>query len=189
VTIQIPFNRPAVVGREYEYMKAAVESRHISGNGSFTKRCHHWLESDTGCHRALLTHSCTAALEMAAMLCNVGPGDEVIMPPFTFFATAGSVCRTGARPVFADIDSQTFNLDPMQVENKITSRTRAIMVVHLFGQCADMEALWRVGDDLPLRYGCHSGHAFSAVSPGHAQKRLLSNRQQRRVAPRTHGRF
>lgn len=94
----------------------------------------------------------TDALLLALHALDIGPGDEVIMPPFTFFATAGSVSRTGARPVFADIDAQTFNLDPMQVENKITNRTRAIMVVHLFGQCADMEALWRVGErhNLPI---------------------------------------
>ena len=94
----------------------------------------------------------TDALLLALHALDIGPGDEVIMPPFTFFATAGCVERTGARSVFADIDAQTFNLDPMQVENKITERTRAIMVVHLFGQCADMEALWRVAErhNLPI---------------------------------------
>ena len=107
----------------------------------------------------------TDALLLALHALDIGPGDEVIMPPFTFFATAGSTCRTGARPVFADIDAQTFNLDPMQVENKITSRTRAIMVVHLFGQCADMEALWRLPNGAPKPCGTASPARKSIAWP------------------------
>src|SRR5271156_1786468 len=88
----------------------------------------------------------TEALSLALHGLDIGPGDEVILPTFTFFATAGSICRTGARPVFVDIDPTTYNLDPAQVENKITSRTRAVMAVHLFGQCAEMTSLWHVGE-------------------------------------------
>jgi len=143
VTIQIPFNRPAVVGREYEYMKAAVESRHISGNGSFTKRCHHWLESDTGCDRALLTHSCTAALEMTALLLNLEPGDEVILPSFAFVSTANAFVLRRATPVFVDIRPDTLNLDEGLIERAITPRTRAIVALHYAGVACEMDAMIR----------------------------------------------
>jgi dTDP-4-amino-4,6-dideoxygalactose transaminase len=105
-----------------------------------------------GTSHAVACASGTDALSLALHALRIGPGDEVILPPFTFFASAGSVCRTGARPVFVDIDAATCNLDPHQVESKITDRTRAIMPVHLFGQCADMEPLWRVAErhNLPI---------------------------------------
>ncbi len=137
----IPFNRPSVVGREYEYMQAAVAGRHLSGNGPFTKRCHQWIEQRTGCARALLTPSCTAALEMAALLLNLEPGDEVIMPSFAFVSTANAFVLRRAVPVFVDIRPDTLNIDETKIEAAITPRTRAIVALHYAGVACEMDAI------------------------------------------------
>ncbi|HZI30342.1 MAG TPA: dTDP-4-amino-4,6-dideoxygalactose transaminase [Gemmatimonadaceae bacterium] len=138
--MNIPFNRPAVVGRELNNIVQALSDRHFSGDGSFTRRCHEWLERETGTAKALLTHSCTAALEMAAILADLKPGDEVILPSFTFVSTANAVALRGAVPVFVDIRPDTLNLDESKVEDAITDRTRAIIVVHYAGVACEMDA-------------------------------------------------
>src|SRR5437660_1569713 len=139
--MRVPFNKPHVTGRELDYIEQAVQNHHLSGNGPFTRQCQVWMEAQTGCARALLTHSCTAALEMAALLTGVGPGDEVIMPSFTFVSTANAFALRGARPVFVDVRPDTLNLDETKVEAAITERTRAIVPVHYAGVACEMDAL------------------------------------------------
>lgn len=140
----IPFNKPFVVGKELFYIAQAVMNGGIAGDGVFTRRCQQWLETNLGCARALLTHSCTAALEMSAILADIGPGDEVIMPSFTFVSTANAFVLRGAVPVFVDIRSDSLNLDERLVEAAITEKTKAIVAVHYAGQPCDMEALMRI---------------------------------------------
>src|SRR4030081_1467747 len=125
-----PFNKPSFEGREHEYLEAAIASGQISGDGSFTKRCHEFLESELGVAKALLTTSCTHALEMAALLLDIKAGDEVIVPSFTFVSTVNAFVLRGARPIFCDIRPDTLNLNERQLERLITSRTRAIVLVH-----------------------------------------------------------
>jgi dTDP-4-amino-4,6-dideoxygalactose transaminase len=137
----IPFNRPYMTGRELDYIAEAHANGHLSGDGAFTKRCHAWLERTTGARKALLTHSCTGALEMAALLIDLAPGDEVIMPSFTFVSTANAVVLRGAVPVFVDIRADTLNLDENLIEAAITPRTRAICVVHYAGVGCEMDAI------------------------------------------------
>ncbi|HUP22836.1 MAG TPA: dTDP-4-amino-4,6-dideoxygalactose transaminase [Thermoanaerobaculia bacterium] len=137
----VPFNRPFMVGRELEYIAEAVRSGHLAGDGPFTKRCQVWLEEALGARRVLLTHSCTAALEMSAILCDLQPGDEVIMPSFTFVSTANAFLLRGARPVFVEIRADTLNLDEDRVEAAITPRTRAIVPVHYAGVGCEMDSL------------------------------------------------
>ena len=137
----IPFNRAGLTGREYEYVAEAVRNGHISGDGPFTRRCHALLEEIAGVPRALLTTSCTHALEMAAVLLHLAPGDEVIVPSFTFVSTANAFVLHGATPVFADVRADTLNIDEMRLEALVTPRTRAIVVVHYGGVACEMDAI------------------------------------------------
>ncbi len=137
----IPFNAPSLVGNEIKYLRDAIRRGQLSGDGHYTRSCNKALAELTNCGRALITHSCTAALEMAAILCDLGPGDEVIMPSFTFVSTANAVVLRGATPVFVDIDAATLNIDPEAVEAAINEKTRAVFAVHYAGFPCDMDRL------------------------------------------------
>jgi dTDP-4-amino-4,6-dideoxygalactose transaminase len=138
---RIPFNRPYATGNELAYLTEAQRQGHLSGDGSFTQRCHHWIEQRTGCVKALLTQSCTSALDLAALLLKLEPGDEVIMPSFTFVSTANAFVLRGAIPVFVDIREDTLNLDEKLIEAAITPRTRAIVPVHYAGVSCEMDTI------------------------------------------------
>src|SRR5438552_1552629 len=140
----IPFNKPYAGGNEFEYIRQAVANLHLSGDGPFTKRCQDLLEGSLGVPRALLTTSCTHALEMAALLLDIRPGDEVIVPSFTFVSTINAFVLRGARPVFVDIRPDTLNLDETQLERLLTPRTRAILPVHYAGVGCEMDAILEI---------------------------------------------
>jgi dTDP-4-amino-4,6-dideoxygalactose transaminase len=139
--MKVVFNEPSRSGREFDYMLAALESKRISGGGSFTQRTQNLLETKLGVKKALLTTSCTAALEMSALLLNIQPGDEVIVPSFSFVSIANAFALRGARPVFADIRGDTLNLDEKKLERHITPRTRAIVVMHYAGIACEMDPI------------------------------------------------
>jgi dTDP-4-amino-4,6-dideoxygalactose transaminase len=142
VTIElIPFNRPYASGKELLYVAEAHRNVHLSGDGAFTKRCHQWIEQRTGCAKALLTHSCTSALDMAALLLDIKSGDEIILPSYTFVSTANAFVLRGAVPVFVDIREDTLNLDERLIEAAITPRTRAIIPVHYAGVACEMDTI------------------------------------------------
>ena len=192
----IPFNVPPYCGREDEYVLQAIHSHKISGDGSFTKKCHAWLTERTGAAKVLLTTSGSSALDMAAILCGVGPGDEVILPSYTFSSTANAFVLTGATPVFIDVRPDTMNIDEKLIEPAITPRTRAICVVHYAGVSCEMDtildvakrhhllvvedaaqgvmatykgrALGAIGD-----YGCYSFHESKNYSMGEGGAILL----------------
>jgi len=137
----IPFNKPFMTGKEISYILQAHANGQFAGNGPFTQRCQHWLEQRTGCGKAFLTHSCTAALEMAAVLIELEPGDEIIMPSYTFVSTANAFVLRGAVPVFVDIREDTLNIDENLIEAAITGKTKAIVVVHYAGIACEMNCI------------------------------------------------
>lgn len=147
---RIPFNKPFIAGKELYYIAQAVALGNISGDGHFTQRCSALLEERFGIHKVLMTPSCTAALEMAAMLCDIGPGDEVIMPSFTFVSTANAVVRLGATPVFVDIRPDTLNIDDALIEDAITDRTKAIFPVHYAGIGCEMDRIMAIAQKYDL---------------------------------------
>lgn len=146
--MSIPFNRPVLAGKELEYIQEAINLGHLAGDGAFTERCQHWLSNFIGAPAVLLTHSCTAALEMAAILVGIEPGDEVVMPSFTFVSTANAVVLRGGTPVFVDIRQDTLNIDEELIEDAITPRTKAIFPIHYAGVPAEMNRI----NDLAKRY-------------------------------------
>jgi len=149
--MQTPFNKPYMSGKELFYIAEAHFNKMLAGDGLFTKRCHSWLESRTGSAKALLTHSCTAALEMAALLLDIQPGDEIIMPSYTFVSTANAFVLRGGVPVFVDIREDTLNLDERLIEAAITPRTRAIVPVHYAGVACEMDTIL----DIAKRHRLH----------------------------------
>ncbi|MDR9777565.1 dTDP-4-amino-4,6-dideoxygalactose transaminase [Rhizobium hidalgonense] len=146
---KIPFNWPHMTGKELYYIAESHFNGALAGDGPFTKRCHKWLEEQTGSAKVLLTHSCTAALEMAALLLNIAPGDEIIMPSYTFVSTANAFVLRGGIPVFVDIREDTLNIDETLIEAAITPRTKAIAVVHYAGVGCEMDAIM----DIARRHG------------------------------------
>ncbi|HGJ5875926.1 MAG TPA: dTDP-4-amino-4,6-dideoxygalactose transaminase [Arsenophonus sp.] len=142
----IPFNKPPIIGTELSYMQEAIQSGKLCGDGHFTKRCEQWLEKRFQCPKVLLTPSCTASLEMAAILLDIKPGDEVIMPSFTFVSTANAFVLRGATIVFIDIRPDTMNMDENKIEAAITAKTRAIVPVHYAGVVCEMDVIMALAE-------------------------------------------
>ncbi len=144
--MMIPFNTPALVGTELGHIQSALASNVLNGDGNFTQRCQQWFEQYTNSHKVLLTPSCTAALEMAAILLDIQPGDEVVMPSFTFVSTANAFVLRGAKIVFVDVRPDTMNIDETRIEAALTSRTRAIVPIHYAGVACEMDAIMALAD-------------------------------------------
>lgn len=170
--MHIPFNRPAEVGTEYHYLQQAMASGQLAGNGHFSRQCEQWLEQRFGTRKALLTPSCTAALEMAAILIDIQPGDEVIMPSYTFVSTANAFVLRGAKVVFVDIRPDTMNIDERLIEQAITPKTKAIVPVHYGGVACEMATimalaakyrLWVVEDAAQAVMARYRGKALGTI--------------------------
>ncbi|MEN1967470.1 dTDP-4-amino-4,6-dideoxygalactose transaminase [Lentibacillus sp. N15] len=168
----IPFNIPCSIGKEEAAMKEAIKNSKLAGNGPFGKKCTDWLEDHLQCQRVLLTPSCTAALEMTALLTEVSTGDEVIMPSYTFVSTANAFAIRGASIRFVDITPATMNIDPVKIEAAITPRTKAIVIVHYAGVACDMDAimdianrykLWVIEDAAQALFSTYKGRALGTI--------------------------
>ena len=164
----IPFNRPYASGKELVYTAEAQRNYHLSGDGPFTKRCHQWIEQRTGCAKALLTHSCTSALDLAALLLDIKSGDEIILPSFTFVSTANAFVLRGAVPVFVDIREDTLNMDERLIEAAITPRTRAIVPVHYAGVACEMDTIVAIAKRHHLRIVEDAAQGIMASYKGRA---------------------
>ena len=194
----ISFNVPPFIGTELDYVKQAIDAHKICGDGQFTKKCHAYLEERFGAQKVLLTTSGTTALEMAAILCKLGKGDEVIVPSFTFSSTATAIVLTGATPVFVDIRPDTINIDETKIEDAITENTRAIMVVHYAGVACEMDTIMDIAARHKLKviedaaqgvmsfykgralgtigdFGCYSFHETKNYSMGEGGALLIRN--------------
>lgn len=164
----IPFSLPYMTGKELGYIASSQFNKQLSGDGAFTKQCHAWLEAQANCSKALLTHSCTAALEMAAILLDVKPGDEIIMPSYTFASTANAFILQGGVPVFVDIREDTLNLDERLIMAAITPRTKAIVPVHYAGVACEMEAILEIADRHDLKVVEDAAQGVMAYYKGRA---------------------
>jgi dTDP-4-amino-4,6-dideoxygalactose transaminase len=196
--MQIPFNQPYLTGKELRFISEAHSRGQLAGDGHFTALCSEWIEKTTGCYKALLTHSCTAALEMAALLTNVQPGDEIIMPSYTFVSTANAFVLRGGVPVFVDIRADTLNIDESLIEAAITSKTKAIVVVHYAGVACEMDLIMTIASNYGLvviedaaqavnaeykgrqlgtigDLGCYSFHETKNITCGEGGALLINN--------------
>ena len=194
----IPFNIPPFVGDEVEYVQQAIESRKICGDGLFTKKCHAWLENRFHAQKALLTTSGTTALDMAMQLCDIQPGDEVILPSYTFSSTATSAVQVGAKLVFVDVNPKTMNIDETKIEDAITDRTKVLMVMHYAGVSCEMDTIMRIAEKYSLivvedaaqgvmstykgkalgtigDFGCYSFHETKNYSMGEGGALIVNN--------------
>lgn len=164
----LPFNRPHMTGKELFYIAEAHFKGCLAGDGPFTEKCHQWLQLHTACNKALLTHSCTAALEMSALLLDIMPGDEVIMPSYTFVSTANAFVLRGGVPVFVDIREDTLNLDEKLIEAAITPRTKAIVPVHYAGVACEMDAIMAIAKQYDLKVVEDAAQGVMATYKGRA---------------------
>ncbi len=197
----ISFNVPPFTGKELDYIKTAIDNKKICGDGEFTKKCNEWIEKRTGCAKALLTTSCTHATEMAALLCDIQPGDEVIMPSYTFVSTANAFVLRGGKAVFVDIRPDTMNIDENLIEQAITDKTKAIVPVHYAGVSCEMDRIMEIAKKHGLMviedaaqgvmssykgralgtigdYGCYSFHETKNYSMGEGGALLIQDSEK-----------